>query len=189
MPSRPDPLPLHVHRASADVLDTVVELLHDAYDWLITQGITDQWAEPFPRESVEQLIERGEVYVVSRAGEVIATFTLTYHADPELWDDPPDDAGYIRRLVVDRAHAGHNIGGQLLDHAGDLAAATGRQWLRLDCAKNNTRLHDYYRTHGFEHLGTIDLPHRQSGALFQRLARVPAHPAAHATDRDRASSR
>jgi ribosomal protein S18 acetylase RimI-like enzyme len=151
-----------------------VEPLHDAYDWLIAQGITDQWTEPFPRESLEHLIERGEVYVVSHAGAIIATFTLTYQADPELWDDPPDDAGYIRRLVVDRAHAGHNIGGQLLDHAGSLVAATGREWLRLDCAKHNTRLHDYYRSRGFDHLGTIDLPHRQSGALFQRRAALVA---------------
>jgi hypothetical protein len=41
--------------------------------------------------------------------------------------------------------------------------------LRRDCAKNNTRLHDYYRQLGFA-LWTIDLPRRKSGALFQRPA-------------------
>lgn len=91
-----------------------------------------------------------------------------------LWDHPPDDAGYIRRLANDRDYAAHGIGGELLDYASQLVAGTGRRWLRPDCAKNNTRLHDYYRAHGFNHLRTIDLPHHESGALFQRpAARTP----------------
>ena len=163
-----DPAPLDVRQATADDLDTVVQLLHDAYDWLISRDIADQWPEPFPPRSVAHLIDRGEVYIACHGDDVIATFTLTYRPDPELWDHPPDDAGYIRRLVVDRDHAGHDVGGQLLERAGSLVSATGRTWLRLDCAKHNARLHDYYRAHGFAHLGTVDLPHRQSGALFQR---------------------
>jgi ribosomal protein S18 acetylase RimI-like enzyme len=167
-----DALPLHVRQATPDDLDVVVELLHNAYDWLIAQGIIDQWPGPFPPQAIQELIRRREVHIASSGNGVIATFTLSYRPDPELWDDPPDNAGYIRRLVVAREHAGLEIGGQLLDHASKLIAATGRPWLRLDCAKHNTRLHDYYRAHGFTHLRTIDLPHRQSGALFQRPARL-----------------
>lgn len=174
MPPPFGPFPLHVREATQDDLDAVVGLLHDAYTWLIAQDITDQWAAPHSRQSVQDLIERGEVYVASSGADVIATFTLTYQADPELWHDLPEDAGYIRRLVVDRHHAGHDVGGQLLNHAEQLVAATGRHWLRLDCAKHNARLHDYYRARGFTHLHTIDLPHRQSGALFQRPATTRA---------------
>ncbi|MCL2418950.1 MAG: GNAT family N-acetyltransferase [Conexibacteraceae bacterium] len=159
---------LHIRKATVEDLDAVVELLHDAYDWLIAQGITDQWIQRFSRGSIEQIIDRDEVYVAISGEGVIATFTLTYCPDPEFWDDPSADAGYIRRLVVDRRYAGQDLGGQLLDFATQLVAAAGREWLRLDCAKYNTRLQDYYRSHGFQHLGTVDLEHRQSGALFQR---------------------
>ena len=89
-------------------------------------GITDQWVRPFPPEAIAPLIDRGEVYLATHQGQPIATFTLTYTPDAELWNHPPDDAGYLRRLAVDRGDAGHDIGAQLLDHAGQLVAATGR---------------------------------------------------------------
>jgi ribosomal protein S18 acetylase RimI-like enzyme len=169
MPPTPHTAPqLAVRHATTDELDTVAGLLDQAYDWLIAEGITDQWTSRFPRDDIHDLIERGEVYLALAGDQPVATFTLTYRPDPELWNHPADDAGYIRRLAVDRDHAGHDIGGQLLDHAAVVVAASGRRWLRLDCAKHNSRLHDYYRHHGCTHLRTIDLPHRQSGALFER---------------------
>jgi ribosomal protein S18 acetylase RimI-like enzyme len=170
VPAPTERVALDVRPATTDDLDTVVALLRQAYNGLITQGITDQWISPFPPESIAPMIDRGEVYLGTHSGRPIATFTLTYTPDVELWNHPPDDAGYLRRLAVDRDYAGHAIGGDLLDHACELIAATGRPFLRLDCAKHNTGLHDYYRARGFTHLRTIDLPHRESGALFQRLA-------------------
>ena len=38
------------------------------------------------------------------------------------------------------------------------------------CAKGNPGLQGYYRSRGFRHVRTVDLPHRASGALFQRPA-------------------
>jgi GNAT superfamily N-acetyltransferase len=175
VPTPTERIALDVRPATRDDLDTIVALLRQAYDWLIIRGITDQWVRPFPPESIAPLINRGEVYLATHRGEPLATFTLTYTPDPELWNHPPDDAGYLRRLAVDRDHTGHGIGAQLLDHAGQLVAATGRPWLRLDCAKHNTRLHDYYRAHSFTHLRTVDLPHRESGALFERPAALEPH--------------
>lgn len=164
---------LEMRPATPDDLDAIVGLLHQADEWLIQRGITDQWIAPFRADTIKPLIERGEVYIGTRDGDPIATFTLTYRPDPELWGHQPDDAGYVRRLAVDRAHAGADVGCQLLDHASQIVAATGRPWLRLDCAKHNRRLHDYNRAHGFTPLRTVDLRHRQSGALFQRSAPQP----------------
>jgi GNAT superfamily N-acetyltransferase len=72
--------------------------------------------------------------------------------------------------AIDRGvcFAGTDIGGRLLDWAGDLAASAGRRWLRLDAWKGNTALHRYYERHGFTHVRTVDLWHRGSGSLFQR---------------------
>ena len=122
MPAPTQRVALGVRQATPDDLDTIVDLLRQAYDWLIDSGITDQWVRPFPPEAITPLIDRGEVYLATHNDQPIATFTLTYTPDPELWNHPPDDAGYLRRLAVDRAHAGHGIGAQLLDHAGQLVS-------------------------------------------------------------------
>ena len=59
----------------------------------------------------------------------------------------------------------------MLDWAADLAAGRGLTWLRLDAWRTSDRLHAYYRRHGFTHMRTVDLPHRGSGAIFQRRVR------------------
>jgi ribosomal protein S18 acetylase RimI-like enzyme len=100
----------------------------------------------------------------------IATVSLDDRADPEFWGRQKDDAGYVHRLAVRRRFAGREVGAVLLDFAGDQVAARGKPWLRLDCHKENTKLHRYYEALGFEHLTTIDIPSRRSGALFQRPA-------------------
>jgi GNAT superfamily N-acetyltransferase len=183
----PSPSCLGIRQADLTDLDAVVRLLHGAYDWLVARGITDQWADRFPRSGVRDRIERGEVYVAFDQDRPIGTFTLDFRPDPELWDEPPDEAGYVHRLVVAREYAGRDLGGWLLDCAGQLVAATGREWLRLDCAKHNSGLHDYYRRHGFAHLRTVDLPHRQSGALFERRA-APGSSRSMVTGHDHASA-
>ncbi len=48
------------------------------------------------------------------------------------------------------------------------AAAYGRRSLRLDCMRDNTRLHDYYRKLGFTLVRMVEHPTRKSGALFQQ---------------------
>jgi GNAT superfamily N-acetyltransferase len=97
--------------------------------------------------------------------------TLDYWPDPEFWGEPPDIAGYVHRLAVRRGHAGQDVGAALIDHVEREVAATGRPLLRLDCNKNSPRLHEFYKRLGFEHVGDVDLPHRQSGSLFERPAR------------------
>jgi hypothetical protein len=59
---------------------------------------------------------------------------------------------------------------------------SGPRFIRVDCATGNGELHGYYKRLGFSHVRTVDLPHRRSGALFQRqtcgeerdAARLPA---------------
>jgi hypothetical protein len=48
------------------------------------------------------------------------------------------------------------------------ARTAGKPWLCSDAWKDNLSLHRYYESQGFVLLRVIDLPHRGSGALFQR---------------------
>jgi len=141
-----------------------------------SQGITDQWPIRLPLSDLATRIQRGELYIAHENATLVGS-ALDYHADPEFWHDDPSGrvAGYVHRLAVARRHAGRGIGAELVDHAARLVADSGRRTLRLDCAKNNTRLHNYYRQLGFTQVGSVDLPHRKSGALFERPT---SHPSA-----------
>lgn len=161
---------MEIRPANIGDLLTVQSILAEASAWLASRGI-EQWPESgFPEEQTARRIRQGSVYLAFAAGEPVATITLDAWADPEFWDTP-DDAGYVHRLAVRRSWAGRGIGKALLDWAGQRVAESGGQWLRLDCMRDNKPLHDYYRHLGFEHVRDVELGHRISGSLFQRVAR------------------
>lgn len=179
---QPARLPLTIRRATPNDLPAVLALLAEAARWLHAIGVRQWPAEGFPAGRIQPLIDAGVVYLFHTAwdpGAPAATMALDRQADPEFWRpaDRPDDALYVHKLAVSRAHAGEGLGGALLDWAALRAAAQGRRWLRLDCAKDNARLQAYYRAAGFRHVRTVDLPHRASGALFEREVSTPRVPA------------
>jgi GNAT superfamily N-acetyltransferase len=153
-----------------------LQLQDEAIAWLATKG-TDQWQPTAPRNphrtadrALAPSIERGEVYLVRKNGEVAATFTLDDYADPEFWteDDDPSSALYVHRMVASRAAAGAGIGAAILDWCAAEARRRGKRWLRLDAWRTNKSLHTYYKRHGFTPVRDINLSHRGSGSLFQR---------------------
>ncbi|GAA5054323.1 ribosomal protein S18 acetylase RimI-like enzyme [Thermocatellispora tengchongensis] len=168
---------LSLRRAGHADLPGVLALLAEAAEWLHRRGVR-QWPRGgFGAERIVPLIEEAVLYVLEPerdgAGPV-AVVAVDGHADPEFWTpaDEPAAAMYVHKLAVSRSLAGQGAGEALLDWAGLLALVMGKRWLRLDCAKANLGLQDYYRGRGFQHVRTVDLPHRASGALFQRRAGV-----------------
>ncbi|WP_433253896.1 GNAT family N-acetyltransferase [Streptosporangium sp. CA-135522] len=161
---------LTMRRATADDLQGVLALLAETAGWLNGRGVRQWPVGGFPAERIAPLIEEGTMYLLDTSDGPAATIALDGHADPEFWaaDDDPGSALYVHKLSVARAHSGRGLGEALLDWAGLRVLAVGRRWLRLDCSKDNGRLQDYYRGQRFAHLRTVDLPHRASGALFQR---------------------
>lgn len=170
--------------AKPDDVDTVRGLQREAVAWLAVIG-SDQWqpdamARLAPDRdegrSLEAGIERREVVLALDDGVVVGTLTVDDYADPDFWtpDDHPETALYLHRMVVTRSAAGRDIGGAMLEWAADLATARGLTWLRLDAWRTNERLHAYYLRHGFTLVRTVDLPHRGSGALFQRQTTRPS---------------
>jgi GNAT superfamily N-acetyltransferase len=160
---------LHIRPARLDELETVESLLVEASQWLASRGI-DQWQFPPHRDRILAALRRGEVFLAEVEGRPVATLQVDEHADPEFWtvDDTPGDALYVHRMAVTRKFGGAGIGGALLDWASQRAATVGKPWLRLDAWKDNPGLHRYYESQGFTLIRVIDLPHRGSGALFQR---------------------
>ncbi|MGI5282985.1 GNAT family N-acetyltransferase [Nonomuraea polychroma] len=173
--------PLALRRAEPHDLPGVLTLLADTAEWLYAQGVRQWPRNGFGPERIEPLIEERVLFLLDdelryldpdESAPPVATIALDDHADPEFWT-PGDDPGaalYIHKLAVARPWSGSGLGDALLDWAAASAFAAGLPWLRLDCAKANPRLQSYYRSRGFHHVRTVDLPHRSSGALFQRTS-------------------
>ncbi|MEW2315210.1 GNAT family N-acetyltransferase [Streptomyces bauhiniae] len=167
---------LSIRPARPDELGTVETLLRGASSWLASRGI-DQWQYPPHRDRIMAALEQGVCFLAFEDEEPIATIQVDEFADPEFWtpDDDPNDALYVHRMAISREAAGGGIGGRLLDWAADRAAWQGKGWLRLDAWKDNEGLHRYYKGAGFTLLRIVNLPHRRSGALFQRVSRRVPH--------------
>ncbi|MGI5269875.1 GNAT family N-acetyltransferase [Nonomuraea sp. CA-218870] len=177
--------PLTLRRAEPGDLRGVLDLLADTAGWLHSRGVRQWPREGFGPDRIVPLIEQRVLFLLQdelRAldpdgrGAPVATIALDRHADPEFWTaaDDPGAALYVHKLAVARSWSGSGLGDALLDWAGATAYGSGLPWLRLDCAKRNEVLQRYYRRRGFRHVRTVDLPHRASGALFQRRAADPA---------------
>lgn len=163
--------------ALPDELDDVLAVLNSAAAWLSIKDVS-QWPDRFERgdRRVDRLIRHiqdHETYLLRHDDDPVGTVTVTEWQDPEFADAWPDRlaALYVVRLAVSRegrAKVGAPLGALLLQHASILAARCGWEAVRLDCSKTNERLHRYYEEQGFTRVATVDLPHRKSGALYEK---------------------
>ncbi|MFE9386107.1 GNAT family N-acetyltransferase [Streptomyces sp. NPDC007025] len=155
----------------------------EAAAWLTELG-TDQWRRPYPADRLLATIEAGTVFMVRDGDATVGTVTLTFEAEAGLWTaaELAEPSVFINKLTVARSHAGQNLGGQLLNWAGDRAYKCGAKWLRLDAWTTNEALQRYYLNQGFEHVRTmregsaVNGGPRVSGWLAQRPTRPAAHP-------------
>jgi GNAT superfamily N-acetyltransferase len=159
---------VNIRRCQAQDVATVAALLDEATTWVGERGY-EQWPRPFPHEQIVAAIERDEVYVAELEGEPVATMTLLWH-DPQYWGQRPADAAYVHKLAVRRACGGRRIGSALVEWADGVAARAGREFLRLDCLRDNPGIRAYYESLGFEHRGDLVVNGRQM-SIYERPVR------------------
>ncbi|MFI8204444.1 GNAT family N-acetyltransferase [Streptomyces sp. NPDC085937] len=173
---------MRICSATPHDLAKLLAFRQEAAAWLSRLG-TDQWQRPYPADKLLATIEAGEVFMVRDGDVTAATITLTSDAEEGLWttDELREPSLFINKLTVARTHAGHNLGGRLLDWAGDRGHRAGAEWLRLDAWTTNIGLQAYYLGHGFRHVRTVHQGDavnggpRVSGWLAQRATKLAAH--------------
>jgi GNAT superfamily N-acetyltransferase len=163
--------PYVIRRAEATDVAAMVGFRREAERWLAEQGI-EQWTNKWVQigtEKIERATRQRRAWVIEVADDVGATVTLG-GPDEDLWHVEDGPALYLYKLMVARRYAGLGLGALIVDWAVDQAARHGYPWLRLDTWPSNPGLMDYYRSLGFDHVRTENIPGRDTGALFQRKA-------------------
>lgn len=154
----------------------------EAANWLTRLG-SDQWQRPYPADRLLATIKASSVFMVVDSDVTAATITLTPDVEDGLWTEQElsEPSRFVTKLTVARTHAGQNLGGRLLDWAGDRAYRDGARWLRLDAWTTNEALQRYYLRQGFEHVrtvregGAVNGGPRVSGWLAQRPTALADH--------------
>jgi GNAT superfamily N-acetyltransferase len=161
-----------IRRCQERDVAAVGSLLDEATVWVGQRGY-EQWPLPYPREELAAAVERGEVYVAELDGDTVATVTLLWD-DPTYWGECPADAAYVHKLAVSRACAGQRIGQVIVEWADRTAAAAGREFLRLDCLRDNPGIRAYYERLGFEHRGDLVVDGRDM-SIYERRVLTSRH--------------
>ena len=160
---------MNVRRALPADAAAAAGILDEATAYVSTLGF-EQWPVPFPQDELAHRIERGELYVVDVDGQPAATLTLLWD-DPAYWGERPPDAVYLHKLAVGRAFAGRGLGAAIVDWVDGHAASAGREFVRLDCQRDDAGIRTYYERLGFEHRGDWDGDPRFPVALYERRTR------------------
>ncbi|MGW7053426.1 GNAT family N-acetyltransferase [Streptomyces sp. NPDC054887] len=108
-------------------------------------------------------MKEGEVWLAEAAGggALRGAYELWWD-DVPAWGEQPPVAGYVHRLMTDRAAAPAGLGRTLLAHAERRIAQEGRGLCRLDCLTSNPRLRTYYEAAGYRVVG--EQPSKEGGA-------------------------
>jgi GNAT superfamily N-acetyltransferase len=143
-----------IRRGGREDVPAVLGLLDGATEWLVGRGLTEQWGtEPHstsPRRvaQISGFADDDGLWVGEVDGRVVGA--LAVGAAMEYVPPATEPELYVRLLVTERASAGQNIGGVLLDHARKLARDAGVSLMRVDCfAGADGALVRYYESQGF----------------------------------------
>ena len=159
-----------IRQAEPSDLEAFLDVLSAATARLHARGIK-QWPPRFAPGKVLPDIEAGRAYIVHDGQVAVATTILSKHGDTDFWTvkELADPAYYVSKIATVSGYGG--LGSALLDWCGREAALLGGELLRLDAWRTNSGLQNYYLSHGFRRVRTVELAHRNSGALFERPAR------------------
>lgn len=174
-----------IRPATPDDLDDVIDLRRYAEEWLAAAGV-EQWTSSSTGDRViREHFDDGRLFVVEdQAGYVVASLALGA-GDPDFWTPAElrEPAMYLYKFIIGPTARGTGLGDVLLDWACHQVEMYRCLYLRLDCHRSNTGLHDYYLRRGFTHLDTRIAEGRMSGALFERLSETRlAHAAVQLVD-------
>lgn len=138
----------------------VFELILDRIEWMNENNI-HQWNETnytdaYPLSYYEEKREQGQLFGLIEEGQIVCVAVLL--EEDESWNDSIPSL-YVHNLVSSRNSKG--AGRRFFAYLEDYAQTQKKTYIRLDSARDNKSLEDYYTSLGFIEVGTcIDGPYK-----------------------------
>ncbi|MEG7843767.1 GNAT family N-acetyltransferase [Bacillus mobilis] len=141
--------------------DSIIALLKEVAEWLQHKEV-DQWQYLLGGEATAEILEcirEKYTYVVMKENEIVGTVTVSPKQNE--WDKrifgkaEVSDSLYIHRFAVKRKYKGNGIGEWLLQWI-DENVQCDKEYLKLDCVGHNRTLNDFYKSNGFDYIGSTE---------------------------------
>ncbi len=139
---------LLVRKARLEEAEALAGILTQAMEFKLSRQDKAWGSHRYTTEELRERISKGNTYAVWADKTLVATLLLLWE-DEMMWGKQPPDAVYVHQLAIAEGQHGKDIGGELLDWAGEQAVKQGRRFLRLDCPPSNKGLRKYYEKQGF----------------------------------------
>ncbi len=143
-----EPLHADLRIASMNDIPTIERYIREATAWMHETGIRQWLSGEFTTADVASWITSGDTYLGVIDGRIVGSVRIQ-KSDPVFWPESIDEARYVHRLVIDRAHAGQGFGLAILAAVERQAGSQACQAVRLDCGARNDRLVRYYLDAGY----------------------------------------
>jgi GNAT superfamily N-acetyltransferase len=88
---------------------------------------------------------KGEIFVASRDGEIVAMVNILYTVSTALGAK----VAILEDMIVDKRHRGQDIGSSLMDFALEYIKAKGCKRITLLSDSDNFKAHKFYEKQGF----------------------------------------
>ena len=150
-----------IRTASEEESDSIITLLKEVAQWLQHKEV-NQWQYLLVGEATAEILEgmrEKYTYVVTKEDEIVGTVTVSPKQNE--WDEyifgkeEVSDSLYIHRFAVKRKYKGNRIGEWILQWVEE-NVQKDKEYLKLDCARHNRTLNDFYKKNGFEYVGSTD---------------------------------
>lgn len=150
---------MKIELASYNDIEGIIEVLRERVEWLKTNKIR-QWGDYYVRDKYNheyfcKAMNEHQLYVLKSKDEVVGVFLLK-GSDEVYWQDGAK-AYYIHHLAVKVGYKG--LGKEMLDFIFKKAKEDGKDFVRLDCKKDNDMLNKYYQNIGFCYKGSGEEPY------------------------------
>ena len=148
---------MHIRYATLNDLDSIMEIYQYARSYMALTGNPNQWAEGYPaRITLEQDIEKKQLFVCEDSEELLAVFafilgpdpTYSYIEDGNWINDRP--YGTIHRIAKKGTHRG------IFEYCLRFCQAQISD-IRIDTHHDNRIMQHLIKKHGFKQCGIIYL--------------------------------
>ncbi|TDL72371.1 GNAT family N-acetyltransferase [Rhodococcus qingshengii] len=138
----------------------IIKMLKQIALWMKDNEI-NQWSfllDGGDDEEIEQAISNQETYIVLKANDIVATFTLLSKQsewDRDIWgDDISSKSLYLHRLAIIPTYMKKGMGRSILTWIQN--NVSDQEYLKLDCVADNIKLNSFYKDNKFELVGLTD---------------------------------